>query len=152
MQTQIQRNPDPKQTIFVARIVWAAMVVSVGTIYFIAYMDETKQEELVSMSYAEIFSNQMVQMLFLQAIIIAGAAFFLPKIISKRNPGSSSKVTKGFVGLIIRLALAESVQILGLVGYFSLHTTMVMHPFTAISVLLMLISFPTQELLEDFAT
>jgi hypothetical protein len=152
MQTQIQRKPDPNQTILLARIVWAAMLASVGTLYFVAYMDESKQETIVSMTYAEIFSNQMVQMLFLQAIVIAFAAFFLPKVIAKRNQGSGSKIAKGFLGLIVRLALSDTVQVLGLVAYFTMHTTRVMHPFTAIAALLMLISFPTEELLEDFAS
>lgn len=149
---QIQRKPDPNQVILVARLVWVAMLASVGALFFVAQMDEAKQTPPVSLSYAEIFSDQMIQMLFIQGVVLALAAFFLPKVIGKRGTGGDSKVSKGFVALVIRLALAEAVQIMGLVGALTLHTSMVMHPFSAISILLILISFPTQELLEDFAS
>ncbi len=151
MQTELKKAPNPNATILIARIVWVAMLFSVATFYFVAQMDEAAKTAVVPETYAEIFSNQMIQIIFLQAIVIAGAAFFLPKIVGRRGQ-TGSKLQKGFVALVVRLALSEAVAIFGLVSYFMIHTSKVMHPFLAISVLLILISFPTQELLEDFAS
>jgi hypothetical protein len=81
----------------------------------------------------------------------AGGSLLAPRFV-RRKPGGapSGQQNTYIVALILSLALAESVCILGLVLGFLGAPAMVVLPFFAVTWLLMLLRFPTQEKLDAF--
>ena len=90
-------------------------------------------------------------------VTTAGASLLAPRFIRARRPRGDagqppSSQTAGpyLVALILALALAESVCILGLVlGFLGAPPTVVM-PFFVVTWILMLVRFPTKEKLDAF--
>jgi hypothetical protein len=111
----------------VARVLWAALFAS--TLIYVVVL------ELADTGSSSEW-QALVPMFGLAAIGAAGASVVIPRFVKK---GSSY-----LVGLILALALAESVCILGFVlGFLGAPPTVVM-PFFFVTWALMVARFPTQ--------
>ena len=81
----------------------------------------------------------------------AGGSLLAPRFVRREPGGAPSAQQNAYVvSLILSLALAESVCILGLVVGFLGAPAMVVLPFFVVTWLLMLLRFPTQEKLDAF--
>ena len=132
----------------VPRILWAALLVSTLLYLVVLGLTEPQGEP-----------NWQVLLLPLGAsgLTTASASLLLPRFLVRQRsaPGiekASSDDAAGayLVSLVVAMALAESVAILGLVlGFRGAPTTAVL-PFFVVTWVLMLIRFPTQEKLDEF--
>jgi hypothetical protein len=123
-----------------ARLLWGALFLS--TLVYIAVLELTHIESGADwQSLAPIFASAGVG--------VAGASLIAPRFV--RTPSSESAPPKAhsyLVALILSLALAESVCILGLVLGFLGAPPIVVMPFFFVTWALMIIRFPTQAKLE----
>ena len=132
----------------VPRILWAALFVS--TLLYLAVIELTTVE-------GEPNWQGLLLPLAVAAVTTAGASLVAPRILlrqrsSKSTDESSSTRAAGAYlnSLILSMALAEAVAILGFVlGLRGAPVTVVM-PFFVVTWILMLLRFPTQEKLDEF--
>ena len=132
----------------VPRILWAALFVS--TLLYLAVIELTTVE-------GEPNWQGLLLPLAVAAAMTAGASLVAPRILlrqrsSKSTDESSSTRAAGAYlnSLILSMALAEAVAILGFVlGLRGAPVTVVM-PFFVVTWILMLLRFPTQEKLDEF--
>ncbi|MDH3727271.1 MAG: hypothetical protein OER77_07050 [Myxococcales bacterium] len=132
----------------VPRILWAALFVS--TLLYLAVIELTTVE-------GEPNWQGLLLPLAVAAVTTAGASLVAPRILlrqrsSKSTDESSSTRAAGAYlnSLILSMALAEAVAILGFVlGLRGAPVTVVM-PFFVVTWILMLLRFPTQEELDEF--
>lgn len=132
----------------VPRILWAALFIS--TLLYLAVIELTTVE-------GEPNWQGLLLPLAVAAATTAGASLVAPRILlrqrsSKSTDESSSTRAAGAYlnSLILSMALAEAVAILGFVlGLRGAPVTVVM-PFFVVTWILMLLRFPTQEELDEF--
>lgn len=132
----------------VPRILWAALFIS--TLLYLAVIELTTVE-------GEPNWQGLLLPLAVAAAMTAGASLVAPRILlrqrsSKSTDESSSTRAAGAYlnSLILSMALAEAVAILGFVlGLRGAPVTVVM-PFFVVTWILMLLRFPTQEELDEF--
>jgi len=132
----------------VPRILWAALFIS--TLLYLAVIELTTVE-------GEPNWQGLLLPLAVAAAMTAGASLVAPRILlrqrsSKSTDESSSTRAAGAYlnSLILSMALAETVAILGFVlGLRGAPVTVVM-PFFVVTWILMLLRFPTQEKLDEF--
>lgn len=132
----------------VPRILWAALFIS--TLLYLAVIELTTVE-------GEPNWQGLLLPLAVAAAMTAGASLVAPRILlrqrsSKSTDESSSTRAAGAYlnSLILSMALAEAVAILGFVlGLRGAPVTVVM-PFFVVTWILMLLRFPTQEKLDEF--
>jgi hypothetical protein len=126
----------------VPRVLWVALFAS--TIVYIAVL------EVVSIQPQSDWQS-LLPVFALGGLMAAGGSLLAPRFV-RRKPGGapSGQQNTYIVALILSLALAESVCILGLVLGFLGAPAMVVLPFFAVTWLLMLLRFPTQEKLDAF--
>jgi hypothetical protein len=132
----------------VSRILWAALFVS--TLIYVAVL------ELMTAQSEGHWQSLLLSFAF-AGVGAAAASLFAPRFArGKRSRGATaeprSSQARGpyLVALILALAFAESVAILGLVlGLLGAPPSFVM-PFFFVTWILMLIRFPTQEKLDAF--
>lgn len=127
-----------KGPLAVPRILWAALFSS--TLIYLVVL------ELV------VIENQgnwemLVYPLAFAAAAVTGASLVAPRMVRAQGAGEGRYLTS----LILALALAESVAILGLVLGFLGAPAEVVVPFFTVSWVLMLIRFPTKAKLDAFA-
>ncbi len=129
-----QSESKAKAALGLARILWGALFVS--TLIYIVVLELTPvQEDADWQSLATMFA--------FGAVGAAGASLVAPRFV-QRSTGAY------VVALILALALAESVCILGLVlGFLGAPATVVM-PFFFLTWVLMVIRFPTKEKMAAF--
>jgi hypothetical protein len=151
MEAQLKKAPEPRQTVMVARILWAILLFSVFNLLLVLNFmtPENPQEFGDKTPYREFFNNSYSQILLASAFVAALLSFFLPFWIGPQTRGPT-KTVRGFVPLIIRLALAESVSLIGFALAQTYKSSSIIYPFIGMSVFLFLLSFPTQERLESF--
>ena len=127
-------EPKPGSALSLARVLWAALFVS--TLVYIVVL------ELVTVD-SEAEWQSLAMMFAFGGLGAASASLLAPKLV-KRSPGAY------IIALILALALAESVCILGLVlGFLGAPPSVVM-PFFVVTWILMVIRFPTQAKLDAF--
>lgn len=128
-------NPQqPKVDLNVARVLWGALFAS--TLLYIVVL------ELTAASSATDW-KPLAPMFAFGAAGAGGASLLAPRFV-RRSAGAY------LVALILALALAESVCILGLVlGFLGAPASVVM-PFFFVTWVLMVIRFPTKEKLDAF--
>jgi hypothetical protein len=130
------------------RVLWAALFAS--TLIYILVLD------LMTLEAVSDWQAFVLPFAF-AGVTTAGASLLAPRFIRARRPRGDagqppSSQTAGpyLVALILALALAESVCILGLVlGFLGAPPTVVM-PFFVVTWILMLVRFPTKEKLDAF--
>lgn len=126
----------------VPRVLWVALFAS--TLLYIAVLELVAIEpgaEWQEVSWIFVFGGLMA----------AGGSLIAPRLVSGSSDGAASGGQNRYVvALILSLALAESVCILGLVLGFLGAPASVVLPFFAVTWLLMLLRFPTQEKLDAF--
>jgi len=131
------------------RVLWAALFAS--TLIYILVL------ELMTPEAVSDWQALVLPFAFAGATT-AGASLLAPRFIRARRPRGEagqppSSQTAGpyLVALILALALAESVSILGLVlGFLGAPPTVVV-PFFVVTWILMLVRFPTKEKLDAFS-
>ena len=124
----------PQVDLRLARILWGALFAST-LIYIVVLELVTTQPDADWQSLATMFA--------FGAAGAAGASLIAPQFV-KRSAGAY------LVALILGLALAESVCILGLVLGFLGAPPSVVLPFFVVTWVLMVIRFPTQERVDAF--
>ena len=124
----------PKADIGLARVLWAALFLS--TLIYIVVLELTAAQP-------ESDWQPLAMMFAFGAVGAAGASLVAPQLV-KRSSGAY------LVALIIALALAESVCILGLMLGFLGAPASVVLPFFAATWVLMIIRFPTKERMAEF--
>ncbi|MDH3200469.1 MAG: hypothetical protein OEM15_06215 [Myxococcales bacterium] len=132
----------------VPRILWVALFFS--TLLYLAVIELTTLE-------GEPSWQGLLLPLAVAAVMMAGASLVAPRLLlrqrsSKSTEESSSTQAAGayLVALILAMALAEAVAILGFIlGIRGAPVTVVM-PFFVVTWILMLLRFPTQEKLDEF--
>ena len=126
-----------------SRVLWAALFASTR-VYIVVL-------ELTAVDSASDWRS-LAPMFAFAAVGTAGASLIAPRFV-RRMPSEqtrSSSQSPYLVALILSLALAESVAILGLVlGFLSAPPSVVM-PFFVVTWVLMIIRFPTQQRLDAF--
>jgi hypothetical protein len=127
-------GPKPQVDLRLARILWGALFAST-LIYIVVLELTTAQPDADWQSLAMMFA--------FGAVGAAGASLIAPQFV-KRSEGAY------LVALILGLALAESVCILGLVlGFLGAPPSVVM-PFFVVTWVLMIFRFPTRDRVEAF--
>ena len=127
-------SPRPATDLTVARILWGALFAS--TLLYIVVL------ELVSVE-ADADWQSLALIFALGGVGAAGGSLLAPRLVS-RPTGAYT------IALILSLAFAESVCILGLVlGFLGAPPTVVM-PFFVVTWVLMVIRFPTAEKINAF--
>ena len=129
-------EPAPKHEVDInlARILWAALFAS--TLVYIVVLELTTAQ-------ANVDWQPLAMMFAFGGAGAAGASLIAPRFV-KRSSGAY------LVALILALALAESVCILGLVlGFWGAPPSVVM-PFFVVTWVLMVIRFPTKERIDAF--
>ena len=128
-----------KDSLFVPRILWAALFAS--TLIYLVVL------ELVEVQTGASWQTLVYPLAFVAATT-GGASLLLPRFMHKQSQSGDSAIQKQsryLTTLILALALAESVAIFGLVlGFLGAPATVVV-PFFAVAWILMLVRFPTQE-------
>lgn len=132
----------------VPRILWVALFVS--TLLYLVVIGLTTVE-------GEPHWQGLLLPLAVAAVMMAGASLVAPRILLRQRSAqstdeSSSTQAAGayLVALILAMALAEAVAILGFIlGVRGAPVTVVV-PFFAVTWILMLMRFPTQEKLDEF--
>lgn len=129
-----QSEPAPRLDLRVARILWGALFFS--TLLYIVVLELTEAQ-------SEADWESLATMFAFGAAGAAGASLLAPRFV-RRSTGAY------IVSLVLALALAESVCILGLVlGFLGAPPTVVM-PFFFVTWVLMVIRFPTKEKMAAF--
>lgn len=129
-----QSEPAPRLDLRVARILWGALFFS--TLLYIVVLELTEAQ-------SEADWESLATMFAFGAAGAAGASLLAPRFV-RRSTGAY------VVSLVLALALAESVCILGLVlGFLGAPPTVVM-PFFFVTWVLMVIRFPTKEKMAAF--
>jgi len=129
-----QSEPTPRLDLRVARILWGALFFS--TLLYIVVLELTEVQ-------SEADWESLATMFAFGAAGAAGASLLAPRFV-RRSTGAY------VVSLVLALALAESVCILGLVlGFLGAPPTVVM-PFFFLTWVLMVIRFPTKEKMAAF--
>ncbi|MBT8450980.1 MAG: hypothetical protein KJO40_03320 [Deltaproteobacteria bacterium] len=126
-----------KDSLFVARILWAALFAS--TLIYLLVL------EVVELQSGSSWETLLYPLAF-ASVATAGASLIAPRML-RRGGGHNSTVThdRDLTILIVALALAESIAIFGLVlGFLGAPATVVV-PFFAAAWILMIIRFPTKE-------
>ena len=129
-------EPDQQRKVDLglARVLWAALFVS--TLIYIVVLELTTAESGTDW-------QSLAMMFAFGGLGAAGASLIAPQFV-KRSSGAY------LVALILALALAESVCILGLVlGFLGAPPSVVM-PFFVVTWVLMVIRFPTREKIDAF--
>jgi len=129
-----------KDSLFVPRILWAALFAS--TLIYLLVL------EVVELQNGSSWETLLYPLAF-AAVTTAGASLMAPRMMLRRRPArDTSTVTHDgsyLTTLIVALALAESVAIFGLVlGFLGAPPTVVV-PFFVVAWILMIIRFPTRE-------
>jgi len=132
----------------VPRILWVALFIS--TLLYLVVIELTILEG--EPSWQGLFLP-----LALAGVVTAGASLVAPRILLRQRTTksteeySSTQVAGAYlISLILAMALAEAVAILGLIlGILGAPVTVVM-PFFVVTWILMLLRFPTQEKLDEF--
>jgi hypothetical protein len=124
----------PKLDIGLARVLWAALFVS--TLIYIVVLELTAAQPEASW-------QPLAMMFAFGGVGAAGASLIAPRFV-KQSSGAY------LIALILALALAESVCILGLVLGFLGAPASVVLPFFAVTWVLMIIRFPTKERMAAF--
>ena len=122
-------EPKPAADLGVARILWVALFVS--TLIYILVLELTTIDPGADW-------QSLAVMFALGGVMVAGASLLAPRFV-RRSAGAY------LVALILALALAESVCILGLVLGFLGAPPVVVMPFFVVTWVLMIIRFPTKE-------
>jgi F0F1-type ATP synthase membrane subunit c/vacuolar-type H+-ATPase subunit K len=128
-----------KDSLFVPRILWAALFAS--TLVYLLVL------EVVELQAGSSWETLLYPFAF-AAVTTAVASLMAPRMMPKRGASDTSTVThdSGYLTmLIVALALAESVAILGLVLGFLGAPAIVVVPFFAVTWILMILRFPTTE-------
>ncbi|KPK52460.1 MAG: hypothetical protein AMJ63_09350 [Myxococcales bacterium SG8_38_1] len=129
-----QSEPTPRLDLRVARILWGALFFS--TLLYIVVLELTEVQ-------SEADWESLATMFAFGAAGAAGASLLAPRFV-RRSTGAY------IISLVLALALAESVCILGLVlGFLGAPPTVVM-PFFFVTWVLMVIRFPTKEKMAAF--
>ncbi len=129
-----QSEPPPRLDLRVARILWGALFFS--TLLYIVVLELTEAQ-------SEADWESLATMFAFGAAGAAGASLLAPRFV-RRSTGAY------IISLVLALALAESVCILGLVlGFLGAPPTVVM-PFFFVTWVLMVIRFPTKEKMAAF--
>ena len=129
-----QSEPAPRLDLRVARILWGALFFS--TLLYIVVLELTEAQ-------SEADWESLATMFAFGAAGAAGASLLAPRFV-RRSTGAY------IISLVLALALAESVCILGLVlGFLGAPPTVVM-PFFFVTWVLMVIRFPTKEKMAAF--
>jgi urea transporter len=129
-----QSEPKPRLDLRVARILWGALFFS--TLLYIVVLELTEVQ-------SEADWESLATMFAFGAAGAAGASLLAPRFV-RRSTGAY------IISLVLALALAESVCILGLVlGFLGAPPTVVM-PFFFVTWVLMVIRFPTKEKMAAF--
>jgi F0F1-type ATP synthase membrane subunit c/vacuolar-type H+-ATPase subunit K len=126
-----------------SRVLWVALFAS--TLLYIVVL------ELTALDTTDDWRS-LAPMFALAALGSAGASLVAPRFV-KRTPSEqtrSSSQSPYLLGLILSLAFAESVAILGLVLGFMGAPAAVVMPFFLATWILMIIRFPTERRLEAF--
>ncbi len=127
-----------KDSLFVARILWAALFAS--TLIYLVVLEVVELQ-------ADGSWQMLVYPLAFIAVTTAGASLIAPRMMLRRSARDASTGTqdRGYLTtLIVALALAESVAIFGLVlGFLGAPPTVVV-PFFVVAWILMIIRFPTR--------
>jgi F0F1-type ATP synthase membrane subunit c/vacuolar-type H+-ATPase subunit K len=128
-----------KDSLFVPRILWAALFAS--TLIYLVVLEVVELQ-------ADGSWEMLVYPLAFIAVTTAGASLMAPRMMLRRTASDTSTRTPdgGYLtSLIVGLALAESVAIFGLVLGFLGAPAIVVVPFFAVAWVLMIIRFPTRE-------
>lgn len=144
----IMANPlqakTPAEQLGMFRVLWAALFVS--TLIYIVVLELTTVESGADW-------QSLAPMFALGGLGAAGASVLAPRFVRKRPPAeptSTQAAAPYLVALILALALAETVCILGLVlGFLGAPPSVVM-PFFVVTWILMIVRFPTKEKLDAF--
>ena len=132
-----------KGPLAVPRILWASLFAS--TLVYLLVL------ELVTLEAPAGWETLVYPLAFVAALSAAGS-LVAPRLLRERARPSAGETGYLYVtALMLSLALAESVAILGLVLGFLGAPAPVVVPFFAASWILMLIQFPTEEKLDRFA-
>jgi hypothetical protein len=132
----------------VPRILWVALFIS--TLLYLVVIELTTLE-------GEPKWQGLLFPLAVAAVATAGASLVAPRILLRQRTAQSTEESSStqaagayLVSLILSMALAEAVAILGLIlGILGAPVTVVM-PFFVVTWILMLLRFPTQEKLDEF--
>ncbi|UCH28883.1 MAG: hypothetical protein JSV06_11475 [Myxococcales bacterium] len=135
---------NPAEQLGMFRVLWAALFAS--TIIYIVVLELTTVESGADW-------QSLAPMFALGGLGAAGASVLAPRFVRKRPPAeptSTQAAAPYLVALILALALAETVCILGLVlGFLGAPPSVVM-PFFVVTWILMIVRFPTKEKLDAF--
>ena len=126
----------------VPRVLWVALFAS--TLIYIVVLEVVAIEPNADW-------QSLLWMFALGGLMAAGGSLLAPRFVSS-TPGSAAPAQQNayVVALILSLALAESVCILGLVLGFLGAPAEVVLPFFVVTWLLMFLRFPTQARLDTF--
>ena len=125
-----QPEPKPEAALALARILWAALFLS--TLLYVVVLELTTVQSGADW-------KSLATMFVFGAAGAAGASLLAPRFVRRSSGGNY------IIALILALALAESVCILGLVlGFLGAPATVVM-PFFLVTWVLMVIRFPTRD-------
>lgn len=144
----IMANPlqakTPAEQLGMFRVLWAALFVS--TLIYIVVLELTTVESGADW-------QSLAPMFALGGLGAAGASILAPRFVRRKpsgEPTSARAAVPYLVALILALALAETVCILGLVlGFLGAPPSVVM-PFFVVTWILMIVRFPTKEKLDAF--
>lgn len=145
-------NQAHGQMLLVPRMLWFSMLVACGFFFFIQFMKNGLSTDLNSSDIV----RPDVLLFVVMGLVNAVASWILPKLIAKaackklppvRNEAEVLK--RAFAPLIIRLALAEAVTLMGFVAAEMQSKTIIMLPFMLITLMIFLLSFPTYAFLRD---
>jgi hypothetical protein len=131
-----QPTPKPEVRIKLPRILWVALFVS--TLLYIVVLELTEARPDGDW-------QSLASMFAFGGAGAAGASLIAPQFV-KRSPDAY------LIALVLALALAESVCILGLVLGFLGAPPSVVLPFFVVTWVLMILRFPTQERMARFDT
>jgi hypothetical protein len=139
--------------LFVMRLLWSAMLVSQGTFLFILSTQYPFRPEELELSD---FSSAQPMVFIFMALLNAGIGYALPRFLVRgairmrgvpKNEAEVFKIT--FAPLILRLALTESIALLGFLSATQLQKTAAILPFLFVSAGLFIIYFPSYPKLRD---
>ena len=126
----------------VPRVLWVALFAS--TLIYIAVLEVVAIEPQSGW-------QSLLPAFALGGLMAAGGSLIAPRFVPQKPRGAPSAQQNSYVvALILSLALAESVCILGLVLGFLGAPAAVVLPFFVVTWLLMFLRFPTQQKLEAF--
>jgi hypothetical protein len=142
-------EPSPAR---VARVIWMALTIAVVIYAVLAFTMVPIRQDVPFASYA---NNPMFVVLAIFGVVMFGLSFVVPALMLRTVPSGTARPAPSFpqartrARLVVRWALTETPAIFGLMAAFIGRDARLFIPLGVLSVVGMLMSYPSDSVLES---